>query len=180
MPNCYTVVKPFDKLRVDTEQGRSVKPMLARFWRWYNKHYAFNVRLSTALFLLQLVHLTWLAAHVLALELVGRSLFPTPLNLAVALVDYTEIPALLGVALIYVNEIVEGKATKKTYLLLALLLSQALHLFWITDEVVLVALTGAVAVNIPRMLAWLAIAIDYLELPVMWDTATRALAKRPE
>ncbi|MFY9484893.1 MAG: hypothetical protein WAP74_04785 [Patescibacteria group bacterium] len=149
--------------------------MLAAFWRWYNKHYAFNVRLSTALFLLQLVHLTWLAAHVVALELLGRSLFPASLNFAIALVDYTEIPALVGVSLIYINEIVAGKATRKTYVLLALLASQVLHLFWITDEVVLVALTGAVAVNIPRYLAWLAIAVDYFEIPVMVDTARRSL-----
>lgn len=154
--------------------------MLSRFWRWYNKHYAFNVRFSTALFLLQLIHLAWLTAHVLALEIVGRSLLPTSLNVIVALVDYGEIPALIGVSLIYVNEIVGGKATKKTYLLLALLLSQALHLFWITDEVVLATLAGAAPVAIPRALAWLAIAVDYFELPVMWDTAIRAFAKRSE
>ena len=178
MPNCYTIVKPFDKLRFGTEQGRSIKPMLARFWRWYNKHYAFNVRFSTALFLLQIIHLVWLGAHVLAIELTGSSFFPQSLSFLIALIDYTEIPAIIGVSLIYINEIVAGTATRKTYLLLALLLSQVLHLFWITDEIVLATLTGAAPIAIPRALALVAIAIDYLEVPVMVDTIRRSLKLR--
>ncbi|MBI3261274.1 hypothetical protein HYZ64_02805 [Candidatus Berkelbacteria bacterium] len=148
--------------------------MLARFWRWYNKHYGFNVRLSTALFLLQIIHLVWLGTHAISLELTGRSLFPQNLSFLIALVDYTEIPALIGVSLIYINEIVGGTATRKTYLLLALLLSQVLHMFWITDEIVLVTLAGAAPIAIPRALAFVAIAIDYLEVPVMVDTARRS------
>jgi len=47
-----------------------------------------------------------------------------------------------------------------------------LHLFWITDEFVIeqFARMGERATLLPLWLAWLAIAIDYLELPVIYDT----------
>ena len=69
----------------------------------------------------------------------------------------------------------ECKATKKTWLYLLLLNSQWIHLFWITDEVVLENFTGEALVPIPFWLAWIAISIDYLELPVMYDTITKTL-----
>ena len=53
--------------------------------------------------------------------------------------------------------------------------SQWLHLFWITDEIVLEVLAVKTLVYIPAWLAWIAISIDYLELPVMYDTIIRTL-----
>ena len=61
-------------------------------------------------------------------------------------------------------------ASWKSILFLILLNSQWLHLFWITDEVVVAQFTGAAAIAIPVWLSWCAIMIDYLELPVMYDT----------
>jgi hypothetical protein len=56
-----------------------------------------------------------------------------------------------------------------------------LHILWITDEFV-VAEFGGESTGIPGWLAWIAILIDYLELPVIFDTFRRfgnALRNRP-
>src|SRR3989344_759149 len=53
--------------------------------------------------------------------------------------------------------------------------SQWLHIFWITDEFVIQYLAGSDIGFLPFWLAWLAIFIDYLELPVMYDTIKRAI-----
>jgi hypothetical protein len=45
----------------------------ARFWGWYERHYLLNVSIAACLFLLQILHLTWLGADVIALRLVDRS-----------------------------------------------------------------------------------------------------------
>ena len=93
-------------------------------------------------------------------------------DLFIAVVDYTEIPAIISVSLVYINELREGWNAKSA-LYLAFLNAQWLHLFWITDEVVVVTLSGAVIVAIPVWLAWIAIGIDYLEVPVMIDMLRR-------
>jgi len=149
--------------------------MFSRFWAWYNRNYAVNLRIATILFFLQLLHLFWLTTHIVTLRLIGTSFFPEFLSLPLALVDYTEIPAIVSIALVYLNEIFTGKAQLKSYVLLSFLASQLFHLFWITDEVIVGQLTGAVPIALPPLLSWLAIVIDYLELPVMVDTLSRAI-----
>lgn len=134
--------------------------------RWF-------IRFATILFLLQLVHLFWLTTNVLFLRLFGVTLFPHQLDWLVALVDYTEIPALLSVSAIYIHDLRHGQNTKRAWRNLVLLNSQWVHLFWITDEVVLQQFTGQAPILIPIWLAWAAIAIDYLELPVMYDTVKK-------
>jgi hypothetical protein len=84
-------------------------------------------------------------------------------------VDYTEIPALISVSLIYLNELRKGW-NWKSFLFLLFLNSQWLHIFWITDEYVVQELSGLAGVGLPAALAWVAIGIDYLELPVIVDT----------
>lgn len=145
--------------------------MIDAMTRWYRLF----VRAATALFLLQLVHLVWLTLDVVIFRLTGFGLFPTELDILLALVDYTEIPALVGVSLVYFHEIALKKATAKTWLYLGFLASQLLHIFWITDEVIIKLVAGEVLVVLPAWLAWVAIAVDYLEIPVMVDTTVRAL-----
>jgi hypothetical protein len=84
----------------------------------------------------------------------------------IVLVDYTEIPALLTTTLLYINEFRNNKKAKD-FMFIVLVNSQWLHLFWITDEFVVEALTQNAL--LPVWLAWIAIAIDYLELPVIFD-----------
>ena len=47
--------------------------MWRAFWAWYERHYRLNVTVAAVLFALQLVHLYWLAADVIALRLVDES-----------------------------------------------------------------------------------------------------------
>lgn len=110
------------------------------------------------------------------LSLVGESLFDISeiAEWIILLVDYTEIPALIFVSLIYLNDLNKKIAWKPLWFLIFLNI-QWLHIFWITDEIVIAKLTGGPETTIlPAALAWLAILIDYLELPVMFDTIKKS------
>jgi hypothetical protein len=133
---------------------------------------------ATGLFLLQAVHLFWLTSDVVATRLVGQPFWSLDGALLgfVLIVDYTEIPALLGVSLIYLHEL-RRRFDRRNLLFLLFLNSQWLHIFWITDEFVVTAMTGEVGIGLPGWLAWVAIAIDYLELPVMVDTVAKLLGR---
>jgi len=130
-----------------------------------------NIGIAAFLFVWQLIHLFWLTTDVIFERLFSFAL----LNLSgfweyfIIIVDYTEIPALITVSLIYINELRTGRDIKKSILFLVLLNSQWLHLFWITDEFVIAHFRGEHP-SFPLWLAWVAIMIDYLELPVMYDT----------
>lgn len=144
------------------------------FWSWYEKNYRLNVTIASFLFVWQLVHLYWLGAHVILLRLLGTSYlslseFWQPL---IIFVDYIEIPALISVSLIYIYALRKGFSWKSVWMLI-FLNSQWLHLFWITDEFVIGQFSGAGMSVFPVWLAWIAILIDYLELPVMYDTFKR-------
>ena len=172
--------------------------MLRRFWAAYERHYVVNVTVALTLFGLQVLHLVWLGAEVIAERATGTGYLELTgvlqgLNLAI---DYLEIPALISVSLVYLNELrfqrSEGPAGGRTapaagrsswgqlrrrrprwkpLLFLLLVNSQWLHILWITDEFVAAELTGGPAgTSLPTWLAWVAILIDYLELPVIVDT----------
>jgi hypothetical protein len=154
-----------------------VRHQIQRFFDWYERHYTLNIAFAAGLFLLQLVHLWWLSAHVIAMRLVGESYFNTDgaLYYAILVIDYTEIPALISVSLVYINELRKGWSAKPVLFLL-FLNSQWLHIFWITDEFVQSELAGGGAgTALPIWLAWIAIGIDYLELPVIYDTLRKFL-----
>jgi hypothetical protein len=140
----------------------------AGFWAWYERNYRLNVAVASVLFLLQLAHLYWLAADPIATRLTGDGFLHLDglVQWLIFFVDYTEIPALIAVSLVYVNELRRGFAWGPL-LFLMFLNSQWLHIFWITDEYV------AQAGGFPGGLAWVAILIDYLELPVIFDTLRR-------
>lgn len=148
-----------------------MRALVHRFWDWYNSHKLFNTGLAAGLFLLQLVHLYWLTVHVVFLKLFGVAFFsPTGFwEILIILVDYTEIPALVITSIFYINEYRQGKHFK-SLLYLFFLNSQWIHMFWITDEFVVAQFTGAALVSFPVWLSWIAIGIDYLELPVIYDT----------
>src|SRR5688572_22446478 len=125
--------------------------MFNKFWKWYEKNLETNTAIASFLFALQLVHLYWLTAHVVASKYFGQSFFELSgiWEVLITLVDYTEIPALIAVSLIYINDLRRGKNTKKSLLYLLFLNSQWLHIFWITDEYVLDYLLGDSVVGIP-------------------------------
>jgi hypothetical protein len=145
-----------------------------RFWDWYNRHYALNITVAAGLFALQIVHLVWLTFDPLWFKLFGEALFELdkPWSWPLLLVDYTEVPVLVSVSLVYLNELRAGFGWKPV-VYLAFLNSQWLHIFWITDEFVVASNDGQASVGLPLWLAYIAIAIDYLELPVIYDTLRR-------
>ena len=144
--------------------------MWSSFWGWYERTYRLNVTIALGLFLLQIVHLIWLFGEVVWTNFTGQPLFifTGVWETLIVLVDYTEIPALLSVSLIYINEL-RGGWRVKSALYLIFLNTQWLHIFWITDEFVVTMFNNPGTI-LPLWLAWVAIAIDYLEVPVMIDT----------
>lgn len=152
------------------------KEIMQNFWRWYERHHALNIAIAAVLFTLQLVHLSWLTGEPLADRVFGDSLFHAggPLRWLIILVDYTEIPALISVSLVYINDLRKQGPSLKPILYLVFLNSQFLHIFWITDEFVVSAGNGETS-TLPAWLAYVAILIDYLELPVIYDTVKRMI-----
>lgn len=144
--------------------------MFSRFWDWYNRYYVLNVGFAAFLFLLQVIHLIWLTGEVVYGRLFGDPLF----SLAgiwlwiIIFVDYLEIPAIISVSLVYINDLRRGFRWRPLTFLL-LLNSQWLHILWITDEFVIRAFAGN-GIGFALWLAWIAILIDYLEIPVIIET----------
>jgi hypothetical protein len=54
---------------------------------------------------------------------------------------------------------------------------QSIHIFWITDDVVYATFVGSDLIYMPEYFAWIAILIDYLELPVIYDLLKRIVRK---
>lgn len=151
--------------------------LLKNVWQKYGQRYSLYSGITAGIFLLQIVHLYWLTTHVVSYRLLGISLF-TPNDswqFVIILVDYMEIPAIISTSVLYFYSLSQ-KWDKKDFVLLLLLNSQWLHLFWISDEFVESIFIGGVPSTIlPAWLAWIAIVIDYLELPVMYDTTRKFL-----
>ncbi len=152
--------------------------MWNKFWAWYERHYKANLVIAAVLFVWQIVHLYWLSTYVIATKLIGKSFFNVTDNweLFLTLIDYTEVPAIIGTSLIYINNLRKKFAHKDLWFLI-FINTQWLHIFWITDEFVLhgLGLESVSATILPFWLAWVAILIDYLELPVMYDTIKKAI-----
>ena len=148
--------------------------LIDRFWRWYERHYVVNISIAVGLFVLQIIHLIWLAGDVIALRLSGEAVFNFNgiWKALFILVDYTEIPAIISVSLVYIYEL-RKKWSVKSFIYLVFLNVQWLHLFWITDEFVVSTFTNNP--TLPSWLAWIAILIDYLEVPVIIETVRKLL-----
>ena len=150
-----------------------MKNLLRKFFAWYGKNLELNNAVVAFLFVWQLAHLFWLTSDVVFLRLHGESfLNPSKIfEILLIIADYAEIPAILSASLLYVNLVRKGESKLKSSLMLLFVQSQWLHIFWITDEFVINEFQNATV--LPASLAWLAIFIDYLELPVIYDTLKR-------
>ncbi len=147
-----------------------------KFWVWYENNYLINVGISAFLFSLQIFHLYWLTTDIVADRLFGRSFYnpSSILKTIIALVDYTEIPALITTSLVYLNDL-RKKLKLKESVYFIFLQVQFLHIFWITDEIIVQQFKGDIPFVFPLWLSWLAILIDYLELPVIFETIRKFL-----
>jgi hypothetical protein len=150
---------------------------------WY-KYENLNLRLAFVLISLQLIHLYWLTADVVIQRITGESFLAvqqgSPLFIFFIIIDYVEIPALIsGITYYALNIYKDEKRSTKNALLLSMLALQVFHIFWITDEVVYDSFFGASSgsIEIPYYAAWIAILIDYLELPVIFDLFYRTIIK---
>jgi hypothetical protein len=151
--------------------------MFKNFWDWYEKHYKINLGVTTFLFALQIFHLYWLFTDVVLFKLTGQSHFglPESWGLFSTLIDYSEIPALITTNILYFHLIRKQFSYKYLWFLISLNI-QWLHLFWITDEIVVDQFSDTVTLlHWSNLAAWIAILIDYLELPVIYDTVKRLI-----
>ena len=141
------------------------------FWKRYEN---LSLKVTFVLISLQLVHLFWLSTDVVLTRIFGDAftLFPSYLLPIQAVIDYLEIPALVA-GITYYSLSLYKRVHAKNLIFIILLGLQFLHLFWITDEIVYKIFFGAQLVVLPFLLAWTAIGIDYLEIPVMVDLFRR-------
>jgi hypothetical protein len=154
---------------------------LVGFWHRYEN---VNLKIAFVLISLQLIHLYWLTADVVIQRIIGESILGvpqgSPLFIFFIIIDYIEIPALVAGLTYYALSIYKHeKGSAKNVLLLAMLAIQVFHIFWITDEIVYDTFFGSSssAVEIPYYAAWVAILIDYLELPVIADLFYKTIVK---
>lgn len=156
-----------------------MKKLFASFFAWYEKYTEQNTIIVAALFLTQILHLTWLALFVIADKLTGQPLWEPSgfFETLIIIFDYFEIPAIVATSLFYINKLRSNRASAKSLRNLIFINSQWLHIFWISDEFVIDKLTSAAQYStiLPLWLAWAAIFIDYLELPVIYDTLKEAI-----
>ena len=142
---------------------------ILNFWAKYE---SLNLKITFVLISLQVLHLYWLTTDVVLQRIAGESYFGLPRVLLplFIVVDYVEIPALVSGITFYLFSIFKGGVhLRKNVVFLILLAIQIVHIFWITDEVVYESLLDNDLVTFPIYLAWIAILIDYLEIPVMVD-----------
>lgn len=142
---------------------------ILNFWTRYEN---LNLKITFVLISLQILHLYWLTADVVLQRLLGHSYLGLPRELLplFIIVDYVEIPALVSGITFYLFSISKGGPdSRKNAIFVVLLGIQVVHIFWITDEIVYQSLLGNDLIKIPVYLTWVAILIDYLEIPVMID-----------
>lgn len=151
--------------------------MFQKFWAWYQNNYTLVLTATTLLFFIQIFHLYWLFTDVVLLRLTGTSyfVFPSFWGAVSTFLDYSEIPAIISTSILYLHFLRE-KFTAKNFLYLLFINIQWLHILWITDEVVIEHFTQYEGIfQWHAAVAWLAILIDYLELPVIYDTVKRTI-----
>ena len=157
--------------------------MFKKFINFYLRYQNISLKISFILISLQLLHLYWLTTDVVIYRLTGIDYFVglSDFILLFIIIDYIEIPALVSGIIYYFFAIIFDKNEKekriKNTILLILLSIQSIHIFWITDEVVYSTFVGSDLIYMPEYFAWIAILIDYLELPVIYDLLKRIVRK---
>ena len=158
----------------------TIADKLVIFWHKYEN---LNLRVAFVLISLQLVHLYWLTSDVVIKRITqdpSAGLSQSGLLfLFFVIIDYIEIPGLVAGLVFYGLSVykVDRKRTRNS-LMFVFLAVQVFHIFWITDEIVYETFFGpSAAVQLPFIAAWIAILVDYLELPVIADLFYRTIVK---
>jgi hypothetical protein len=148
---------------------------------FYSRYENVGLKIAFILISLQIIHLFWLTSDVVLQRITGESFFPFPqeefgreLFLPFIIVDYLEIPAIVaGVAFYALRVYKNPHRSRNDVIFLVFLAVQVFHIFWLTDEMVYEVLLESNIADIPPYLAWVAILIDYLEIPVIADLFRR-------
>jgi len=157
--------------------------LFKEFINFYLRYQNLNLKISFLLISLQLLHLYWLTTDVVLYRITGIDYFveASDFVLLFIIIDYIEIPALVsGIMYYFFNLIYNNKEKEnriKNTIFLILLAIQSIHIFWITDDIVYSTFVGDDLIEIPEYIAWIAILIDYLELPVIYDLLKRIIKK---
>ncbi len=155
--------------------------MFKKLINFYLRYQNLNLKISFLLISLQLLHLYWLTTDVVLYRITGTDYFvqASGFVLLFIIIDYIEIPALVSGITYYFFNLIYNKKEKriKNIIFLILLAIQSIHIFWITDDIVYSTFVGADLIEIPEYLVWIAILIDYLELPVIYDLLKRIIKK---
>ena len=157
--------------------------MFTKIINFYLRYQNINLKISFILISLQILHLYWLTTDVVIYRLTGIDYFIelSEFILLFIIIDYIEIPALVSGIIYYFFALIYDKKEKekriKNTVLLILLAIQSIHIFWITDEVVYSTFVGSDLIYMPEYFVWIAILIDYLELPVIYDLLKRIIKK---
>ncbi len=157
--------------------------MFKKFINFYLRYQNINLKISFILISLQLLHLYWLTTDVVIYRLTGIDYFVglSDFILLFIIIDYIEVPALVSGIVYYFFALIYDKKEKgkrlKNIILLILLAIQSIHIFWITDDIVYSTFVGTDLISMPEYFAWIAILIDYLELPVIYDLLKRIIKK---
>jgi hypothetical protein len=157
--------------------------VFTRIINFYLRYQNINLKISFILISLQILHLYWLTTDVVIYRLTGIDYFIelSDFILLFIIIDYIEIPALVSGIIYYFFALIYDKKEKekriKNTVLLILLAIQSIHIFWITDEIVYSTFVGSDLIYMPEYFAWIAILIDYLELPVIYDLLKRIVKK---
>ena len=158
--------------------------MFKKIMDFYLRYQNINLKISFILISLQLLHLYWLTTYVVLYRLTGIDYFGelSDFILLFIIIDYIEIPALVSGVIYYLFTIIYDKKEKekrtRNTVLLILLAIQSIHIFWITDDIVYTTFVGSELIYMPEYFAWIAILIDYLELPVIYDLLKRIIKKK--
>ena len=155
--------------------------MFKKLINFYLRYQNLNLKISFLLISLQLLHLYWLTTDVVLYRITGTDYFvqASGFVLLFIIIDYIEIPALVSGITYYFFNLIYNKKEKriKNIIFLILLAIQSIHIFWITDDIVYSTFVGVDLIEIPEYLVWIAILIDYLELPVIYDLLKRIIKK---
>jgi hypothetical protein len=155
--------------------------LVGKFIDFYHRYENLNLKITFFLISLQILHLYWLTTDVVVQKVFGQSFFLVPKGFLpiFVVIDYIEIPALISGIIYYAYSVRRNKSSaKRSYLFLGLLAVQVIHIFWITDEVVYDSFFNSSFIELPVVLSWIAILIDYLELPVMADLFYKVIKKK--
>lgn len=158
-----------------------MKKFLNSFWSWYGRHYLLTLVITSTLFLLQAFHLYWLFTDVVLRKLTGHSYFVLPPQgiFIYVMIDYIEIPTHISASLIYIYNFRRKFAISDLVFFIFLQLHW-LHILWITDDIVLERLSGHTILGWGLITAWIAILLDYLEIPIMLDQLKKVYRSRRE